>query len=182
MATIKPARERPPIADPRKELLAAIDGLARRGGISRDRAVTAWYAATLFGIDEDDAIDGASVDGPEDSGCDFIFVDDDQEAIYVLQGYVSDRPDRSAGIKKWNALVAAVASVKDPISFQHGGRSDIYERLKDVDLQNYSLVFGLVTLAARSDQIARQSPDGHPNSPTHGHLKFPHPDRASMRR
>ena len=28
----------------------------------------------------------------------------------------------------------------------------------------------------------RFNPDGHPNSPTHGHLKFPHPDRASMRR
>lgn len=27
-----------------------------------------------------------------------------------------------------------------------------------------------------------QGPDGHPNSPTHGHLKFPHPERASMRR
>ena len=25
------------------------------------------------------------------------------------------------------------------------------------------------------------NPGGHPNSPTHGHLKFPHPDRASMR-
>ena len=25
-------------------------------------------------------------------------------------------------------------------------------------------------------------PGGHPNSPTHGHLKFLHPDRASMRR
>jgi len=25
-------------------------------------------------------------------------------------------------------------------------------------------------------------PGGHPNSPTRGHLKFPHPDRASMRR
>jgi hypothetical protein len=24
-------------------------------------------------------------------------------------------------------------------------------------------------------------PDGHPNSPTHGHLKFPHSDGASMR-
>jgi hypothetical protein len=24
-------------------------------------------------------------------------------------------------------------------------------------------------------------PGGHPNSPTRGHLKFPHPDRASMR-
>ena len=27
-----------------------------------------------------------------------------------------------------------------------------------------------------------RDPGGHPNSPTHGHLKFPHPDRASMRR
>ena len=28
----------------------------------------------------------------------------------------------------------------------------------------------------------REHPGGHPNSPTHGHLKLPHPDRASMRR
>src|SRR5690606_11729193 len=97
-------RKSTPSVDPRKELLAAIDGLARRGGISRDRAITAWYATTLLGIDEDDAIDAASVDGPEDSGCDFIFIDEDQETIYVLQGYVSDRPERSASIKKWNAL------------------------------------------------------------------------------
>ena len=29
---------------------------------------------------------------------------------------------------------------------------------------------------------APRAPGGHPTSPTHGHLKFPHPDRASMRR
>lgn len=143
-------------ADPRKEMLIAIDAVAKRGGISRDRAVTAWYASTLLGIDEDDAIDAASVDGPEDNGCDFIYVDLDQEIIYVLQGYVSDRPDRSAGIKKWNALIAAVASIKDPVAFQHSGRKDIYEILSDIDITSFSLVFGLVTLAAKSDQIARQ--------------------------
>ena len=130
--------------------------MAKRGGISRDRAITAWYASTLLGIDEDEAIDAASVDGPEDCGCDFIYVDNDQEAIYVLQGYVSDRPDRSAGIKKWNSLIAAVATVRDPISFKHAGRNDIYEILTEVDATSYSLVFGLVTLAAKSDQIARQ--------------------------
>lgn len=73
-----------------------------------------------------------------------------------MQGYVSDRAERSAAIKKWNALVAAVASIKDPISFHHAGRSDIYERLTEVDTEGYSLVFGLITLAAKSDQIARQ--------------------------
>lgn len=139
----------------RKELLAVVDSLAKRGGISRDRALAAWYASTLLGIDEDDAIDAASVDGPEDAGCDFIYIDDDQQTIYVLQGYVSERADKSAGIKKWNALVGAMASVKDPIMFNHAGRVDIYERLTDIDTDGYSMVFGLVTLAAKSDLIAR---------------------------
>jgi hypothetical protein len=156
LATSSHGQLKTPLADPRKELLIAIDAVAKRGGISRDKAITAWYAATLLGIDEDEAIDAASVDGPEDAGCDFIYVDNDQEVIYVLQGYVSDRPDRTAGIKKWNALIAAIASVKDPISFRHAGRHDIYDLLTEVDVSTYSLVFGLVTLAAKSDQIARQ--------------------------
>jgi AIPR protein len=143
-------------SEQRKELIAAIDALAARGGITRDRAITAWYATTLLGIDEDEAIDAASVDGPEDAGCDFIYIDGDQETIYVLQGYVSDRPERSAGVKKWNSLIAGISSIRDPISFQHGGRPDIYTRLQENDIQNYTLVFGLVTLAAKSDQIARQ--------------------------
>ncbi|MFZ2652988.1 MAG: AIPR family protein [Burkholderiaceae bacterium] len=152
----KPTAQRAGAAETRKELFAAIDAIASRGGITRDRAITAWYAATLLGIDEDEAIDAATVDGPEDAGCDFIYVDAEHETIYVLQGYVSDRPERTASIRKWNALVAAVASIRDPVSFQHSGRSDIYALLQDPEAQNYSLIFGLVTLAAKSDQIARQ--------------------------
>ena len=132
MATLAPPKDKNPAADSRKELLAAIDALARRGGITRDRAITAWYATTLLGVDEDDALDAASVDGPEDGGCDFIFIDDDQESIYILQGYVSDRPERSAGIKKWNALLASISSVKDPVSFKHARRDDIFDRLRKV--------------------------------------------------
>lgn len=156
MATTTPNKEKSSTTNSREELIVAIDSLARRGGITRDRAVTAWYATTLLGIDEDDAIDAASVDGPEDAGCDFVYIDSDQATIYVLQGYVSERPEKSAGIKKWNALVAAISSIKDPISFQHAGRTDIYEKLTEVEIEDYSLVFGLVTLAAKSDQIARQ--------------------------
>jgi hypothetical protein len=156
MATVESSKDKNSSIDHRSELLSAIDALARRGGITRDRAISAWYAITLLGIDEDDAIDAASVDGPEDAGCDFIFIDDEQETIYVMQGYVSDRPEKSAQLKKWNALVAAIANIKDPISFLHSGRSDIHERLTEVDTEDYSIVFGLVTLAAKSDQIARQ--------------------------
>lgn len=156
MATIDSSKAKSSSIDSRRELITAIDVLASRGGITRDRAIAAWYATTMLGIDEDDAIDAASVDGPEDAGCDFIFIDDEQETIYVLQGYVSDRPEKCAGIKKWNALVAALANVRNPISFHHSGRQDIYERLSDVDIEGYSIGLGLITLAAKSDQIARQ--------------------------
>lgn len=156
MATLDSTKEKKQNTTSRKELIAAIDVLAGRSGITRDRAITAWYAATMLGIDEDDAIDAASVDGPEDAGCDFIFIDDEQETIFVLQGYVSENPEKCAALKKWNALVAALANIRDPISFHHSGRVDIYERLSDVDTTDYNIVFGLITLAAKSDQISRQ--------------------------
>lgn len=148
-------------ADTRKELLSAIDGLAKRGGINRDKALAAWYAATLLGIDEDEAIDGASVDGPGDNGCDFIYIDDEQAQIIVIQGYVSDRPDRATPVKKWNALTASVASIRDPESFSHGGRIDIYDRLKDVNIDDYALVFGVVSVSAHNDEIARHVETAH---------------------
>ncbi|WP_312841413.1 hypothetical protein, partial [Delftia tsuruhatensis] len=135
----KPVAHKAGAADTRKELFTAIDAIASRGGITRDRAITAWYAATLLGIDEDEAIDAATVDGPEDNGCDFIYVDAEHETIYVLQGYVSDRAERQASIRKWNALVAAVASIRDPASFQHSGRSDIYALLQD-PIRAYTVV------------------------------------------
>ena len=168
MATIDSNKEKTSIDNSRKELILAIDVLAGRGGITRDRAIAAWYATTMLGIDEDDAIDAASVDGPEDAGCDFIYIDDEQETIYVLQGYVSENPDKCASLKKWNALVAALANVRDPISFHHSGRVDIYERLSDVDAEDYSIVFGLITLAAKSDQISRQY-EATARSKTYGH-------------
>src|SRR4051812_6223217 len=117
-------------AENRKNLIGAIDSLAKRGGISREKAITAWYASVMLDIDEDDAIEAASVDGPEDGGCDFLYVDDELETVYVLQGYVSDRTDRTTPKKKWDVLTAAIALVKDPISFKHAGRADIYEKLQ----------------------------------------------------
>lgn len=68
MATVTTDKDKGRSLESRKELISAIDALAKRGGISRDRAIAAWYAATLLGIDEDDAIDAAAVDGPEDAG------------------------------------------------------------------------------------------------------------------
>ena len=38
----------------------------------------------------------------------------------------------------------------------------------------------LDTYRNRSEANRDRLPDGHPNSPTYGHLKFPHPERGVM--
>ena len=140
--------------DQRNKLLEAIDTHARRGGISRDKAIASWYASTMLGIDEDDAIEAASVDGPEDSGCDLIYVDEDDQTVYVLQGFISQN-NKPASSRKWNVLNTAATTVRNPMFFKQAGRNDIYEILKDVDIEAYSFVFGLISLAEKSDQIMR---------------------------
>lgn len=142
-------------ADSRKELLSAVDGFAKRGGITRDKALAAWYATTFLGVDEDEAIDAASVDGPGDNGCDFIYVDYEQAQVIVLQGYVSDRAERATPVKKWNVLTAALGNIKDPESFKHGGRADIYERLQEVAIDECSLLFGVISLSTTNAEISR---------------------------
>jgi hypothetical protein len=54
------------------EITASVEELARRAGTSADQAFAAWYAINFLDVDEDDALDAASVDGGEDQGIDFL--------------------------------------------------------------------------------------------------------------
>jgi hypothetical protein len=42
------------------------------------------------------------------------------------------------------------------------------------------LAISISTLVSCKACSKRLRPDGHPNSPTYGHLKFPHPERGVM--
>ena len=53
--------------------------------------------------------------------------------------------------------------------------------LVDVDRAMGTLSGPATACVLRRQRDVFDDPGGHPNSPTHGHLKFPHPDRASMR-
>ena len=97
----------------REDLVLAIDTIAKRGGISRDKALTAWYATAILGIDEDEAIEAANVDGSEDAGCDFIYIDEEKQVIYALQGYLS-RTEKQVPIAKWNTTAAIINHLKSP--------------------------------------------------------------------
>ena len=59
---------------------------------------------------------------------------------------------------------------------------EVPERDFEVIFERVQAVEDMVVEALLAQFVPDLLPDGHPNSPTRGHLKFPHPDRASMRR
>ena len=69
------------------EIIDSVSELARRGGISNERAFAAWYAINFFDVDEDSALEAAALDGAGDRGIDFLYVDHMNERVLLLQGF-----------------------------------------------------------------------------------------------
>ncbi len=139
------------------EIGASVKELARRGGVSEGRAFGAWYAATLLGFNEDEALEAMLSDGPEDQGIDVLLTDNHNYKITALQAHYPNRQDKATPKAKWDALVAALPALQNPKALRDAGRSDIVDILDEVgsDLSEYEIELGLVSMGLRSDQIRR---------------------------
>ena len=65
-----------------EEIIGSVDELAKRAGTTSERAFAAWYAINFLDVDEDDALEAASIDGGEDQGIDFLLSTSFQEKMY----------------------------------------------------------------------------------------------------
>nr|WP_296505903.1 type II toxin-antitoxin system prevent-host-death family antitoxin [Rhodoferax sp.] len=70
----------------------------------------------------------------------------------------------------------AVLNHNKPAAYLLSARA--YEALLD-KLEDFELT-KIVKERQGSETVKVTLPDGHPNSPTCGHLKFPHPERSEM--
>lgn len=159
-------KARSPATDPNdeivfNEIVASVQELARRNGVTKDRAFAAWYALTFLDIDEDDALEAAAIDGGEDQGIDFLIVDDSNERVILIQAYLPESHTKVPPRKKLDALLASISLLHSPEVFEKAGRSDlanIVEEVKKAIDDGYEALGALVTLGADSDQITRILP------------------------
>lgn len=139
-----------------KDITASIAELAKRGHITKEQAFAAWYAMNFHGVDEDEALEAAAVDGGNDQGIDLVFSDDAQESIHVIQAHypTATRP-KPTPKAKWDAVTSSIGFVIDPEQLEAAGRPDLAEQIKDQFDTNpdYSLIFGLISLGLKSNEI-----------------------------
>ena len=98
-------------------------------------------------------------------------------ALTVIHAQERDAPSDRAPLE-WKLLTnLPVRSKADALE-----KIDWYAMRWKIETFHKILKSGCRAEDSRLRTAERLSPDGHPNSPACGHLKFPHPDRASMRR
>lgn len=139
------------------DILGSIDELAGRGGISRNRALAAWYAITFFDLDEDDALEAAEADGGNDQGIDLVFADISSQEIVVIQAHCPGNQTKVTPKEKWDAVVSSLAYISNPESLRLEGRLDLAEAIESmIDAHpTFSFTVGLISLGLRNDKIER---------------------------
>ncbi|AYG67103.1 MULTISPECIES: AIPR family protein [unclassified Rhizobium] len=155
-----------------KDILASIDELAERGGVTRNRAFAAWFAINFFYQDEDEALESAASDGGNDQGIDIAFADENNQEIVVIQAHCPERFDKKAPKNKWDAITAALPFVNDPGKLLKT-RPDLAETLTNLreTYPDYQVAAGFITLALRSPEI-EDSVNAHQEDPKNKDVSF----------
>lgn len=139
------------------DIFKSVDELANRGGITRNRALAAWYAITFFDQDEDEALEAAEADGGNDQGIDIVFADMSSQEIIIIQAHCPENTNKVTPKSKWDALISSLAFIKNPESLRDSGRYDLAELIENtIDAHpDFSITTGLVSLGLKSEQIEK---------------------------
>ncbi len=141
-----------------EEIIGSVDELSKRAGTTSERAFAAWYAINFLDVDEDDALEAASIDGGEDQGIDFLLSDDANERVVLLQAHLGNSHSNATPKKKFDALEAAIPTLDSPDTFRKAGRHDLANLVEETnaDLEKgYEAIAGIVSLGSRSESIDR---------------------------
>lgn len=138
-----------------EEAKTSINELAARAKITNHKAFTAWYAINFHDLDEDEALESASMDGGNDNGLDLVFADESNRTIYILQGHCGDNHKKITTKDKWDGLVAAVPFFEDTSALRKIGKSDLADHIDKIKVEydGYTIAFGLISLGVANEKI-----------------------------
>ncbi|WP_434348899.1 AIPR family protein [Myxococcus virescens] len=140
-----------------EEIRESVAELARRAGVTPERAFAAWYAINMLDVDEDDALEAAALDGGEDQGVDFLYTDHINERVIILQAHYPKNIKSATPKSKWDSLATAVPHLDRPDFFRSAGRPELATAAEEAKehIDSFEVLLGTVSMAVRSDQISR---------------------------
>jgi hypothetical protein len=108
-----------------------VTGIVKKLGLKHDDAFAYWFATQILDIGEDEALEAVSVEGANDKGIDFFFVDRDRGRVLIGQAKYSTNLNHNPKEKDVSVLESSLNWLMSPEALQKEGRADLAEAAND---------------------------------------------------
>jgi hypothetical protein len=110
-----------------KVISTEVDAHAREFSLTPSRAFLVWLGQLALQLNADDAYAAAKIDGSNDKGIDFFFIDEDRDRVVLIQGkYASDGKCRPK-MKDFETLLGATEWLESPELLRRDGKPELAE-------------------------------------------------------
>lgn len=137
-----------------------VKNIAKRTGLSESKAFMFWFATQILEMDDDNALEAASIDGANDKGMDFFHINDEESRILIAQGKYSKTLKHRPKEAELTKLEGSVQWLSSPESLERDGRLDLAQVAKDYRdgrLKGFSIEFFYVYAGPRDANIEKRT-------------------------
>jgi hypothetical protein len=108
-----------------------VTDIARRFKLDDDSAFAMWFATTILDLDEDTAFEAASIEGANDKGIDFFYVDEPAGGVLVVQSKYSPQLSHNPREREIAVLESSVNWLVNPAAAEKEGRPELAAAARD---------------------------------------------------
>ena len=133
--------------------------LAEIYSIPEHRAFAVWFGTTVLDLDEDDAFDALSVEGPNEKGMDLFWVDNPNQRVLIGQCKYSSEGTSRPKVKDLDQLLSCTDWLASPQALEAEGRPELVaasREYRDAVAQGYSVQLWFAYCGKRSENIDKR--------------------------
>lgn len=105
--------------------------LERTFSVQRSSAFHIWFAKLAIDLDDDDAYDALSVEGPNDKGMDLFWIDHSNQRVFIAQCKYASAYDHKPKVGEVNALIECLDWLSTPETLLSEGRPELISAADD---------------------------------------------------
>jgi len=105
--------------------------VAKREGISIDKAFLHWFGTTILDISDDEAREAISIEGANDKGIDLFWVDEEEGRVFIVQGKYAPDLGYRPKIGEVTKLESSVNWLTNPEALRRDGKTDLAQAADD---------------------------------------------------
>lgn len=109
-------------------MIREVNSLARRLKISKSRAFLVWFSRIFFELNEEEALDATSIEGPNDKKIDLFYIDRENSKVLIVQGKYSESGQYRPRISEVDALKGSLDWLASPEALRRDGKADLAEK------------------------------------------------------